>query len=149
MRISIVFLNSIDASSGIQATYSSTLTKNSHAYVGYLGCKLATYYEAIEVKVIETSYYTINGNSTINIDGYIYENNFDVFNPEINLITYNDYGGCNEQFEITVHLQVNTTYVLVVTTSNSNVTGIFSVLVTGPNNISFNRISEYFCIFCE
>jgi hypothetical protein len=114
-----------------------------------LGCKLATYYEAIEVKVIETSYYTINGNSTINIDGYIYENNFDVFNPEINLITYNDYGGCNEQFEITVHLQVNTTYVLVVTTSNSNVTGIFSVLVTGPNNISFNRISEYFCIFCE
>jgi hypothetical protein len=36
--------------------------------------------------------------------------------------------------------------VLVVTTFDRNVQGEFSVLVSGTNNVSLNRISEYLCL---
>ncbi len=100
------------------------------------------YYEAIEVNVIETGYYIIISNSTIDVDGFIYKNNFDVFNSRMNLILNDANSGCNQQFKILIRLQMNTTYILVVTTSYTNVTGAFSVLVFGPSNVSMNHISN-------
>ena len=102
------------------------------------------YYAAIELNVIETGFYTIITNGTIGTRRYVYENNFNVFNPRMNLISENEYNGCDRQFETITRLQINTTYVLVVTTRYANERGTFSVLVTGPNNVSLNFISEYF-----
>lgn len=134
--------NLIDELPKIQSIYSSELTANSPIY-SRTSCQSFNYYKVIELNVIETGLYTITTNSTVDTYGFIYENNFDVFNPWTNFISENDNSGCDYQFEITTHLQINTTYVLVVITHDENVKGTFSVLVTGPNNVSFSVISEY------
>ncbi len=126
----------------IQAIYSSKLTMSGQIYVRTRCGPANYYYDAVEVNVIETGYYIIISNSTIDTYGYIYANNFDVFNSRMNLILDNDNSGCNQQFKILIRLQVNTTYILVVTTSYTNVTGALSVLVFGPSNVSMNHISN-------
>ena len=135
--------NLIDESSKIQSVYSSELTANSPIY-SRTSCQSFNYYQVIELNVIETSFYTITTNSTIDTYVFIYKNNFNIFNPKINLISQNDNVGCGNQFKITNHLQINTTYVLIVTTRDENVEGTFSVHVTGQNDVSFSLISEYF-----
>jgi hypothetical protein len=49
----------------------------------------------------------------------------------------------NDQFELAINLLEKTTYILVITTIFPNVTGNFSVSVSGPSNISLNHTSEY------
>jgi hypothetical protein len=73
--------------------------------------------------------------------GYLYENSFDPNNPNINLLIRNLYG-CGDQFEFTAALESNTTYILVVTTYLSNITGAFSVFASGPNNINLKGNNE-------
>ncbi len=108
------------------------------------GCHESNYfYETIEVKVIETGNYSLGSNSTIDTYGYIYNNSFDPFHLTMNLLIENDQSYGNNQFKLVTPLQVNTTYILVVTTYSPNVTGKFSVLVIGPNNVIFNHISKY------
>jgi hypothetical protein len=102
------------------------------------------YYEAIQVDVVESGCYNLTSNSTYDTYAYIYKGNFNPISLTSNLLSENDQSGYSNQFELIISLQVNTTYVLVVTTVDSRMTGIFSVIVTGPNNVSLNRISEYF-----
>jgi hypothetical protein len=53
-------LNSIDASIGVESTYSSELTVNSSVY-SYTGCgTLDFYYEVLELIVKETGYYSFS-----------------------------------------------------------------------------------------
>ncbi len=141
-RFLFLYLYSIDASLGKQAIYSSELGVNSQTYPRTCG-RVNYYYEAVEINVIETGYYIILSNSTIDTYGVIYENNFDVFRTGMNFILEDDKSGCNDQFKILTLLAVNTTYILVVTTSKRNMTGTFSVIVFGPKNVSMNHIGEY------
>ncbi len=123
--------------------YSSALTTSSQKY-GRSECQPSNYYyEAIEVKVIDTGYYGLSSKSTIDIYNYIYKNTFIPFKPTENLLSV-DTGSCaNGRLKLTTVLQANTTYILVVTTYSPNVMGAFSIIVFGPNNVSLNRISEY------
>ena len=91
----------------------------------------------------ETGFYTITTNSIIDTHGFIYENNFNIFNPKMNLISVDDDAGCDYQFQITTRLEINNTYVLIVTTYDENVGGTFSLVASGPNNVSFSPIGEY------
>ena len=127
----------------IQSTYySSKLTPDSQKY-SRTGCSaLEYYYEAIEINVSETGDYSISSNSIMDTYGFIYENNFDVFNLTKNLIGTNDDNGCDGQFKLTKQLRVKTRYILIVTTYYRNKFGPFSVVVMGPKNVSINRISE-------
>ena len=75
--------------------------------------------------------------------GYLYKDNFDPNNPYINQLLYSDSGCSNSQFRLTADLQSNTTYILVVTTYYPNVTGLFSVISSGPKNVNLKGISEY------
>ena len=93
--------------------------------------------------MIETGYYTIIINSTIDTVSYVYKNNFNVFDPQTNLIPGHTYTCCDHHFKIIVNLEINITYVLVATTLDENEQEKFSVVVSGPNNVSFNLISEY------
>lgn len=102
-----------------------------------------SFYEAAEFEVIETGFYTIIVSGISTIYGYIFKNNFDVFKPDKNLISEDFKKWCGKQFGVIVHLQINTTYVLLVTTSYGYEQGNFSVLVIGPNNVRFNFIGEY------
>ncbi len=79
--------------------------------------------------------------------GYIYKDNFDPFNPSENLIFQDDGRLNNRQFSLIIHLQVSTAYVLVVTTDSPNVIGAFTISVSGRNNVSLNRKSEYLYYF--
>jgi hypothetical protein len=142
-----VFLYSIDASSGIESTYSSELTTNSQMYSRTSCVLMGYYYEAVELNVTESGYYSIMSNSTINTYGYIYNNSFDTFNPTMNLVKEDDNSGCDGQFKFMIQLQKNTSYTLVVTTYSENVTGVFWVVIYGPNNVSFTRISKYLYLF--
>ena len=126
----------------IQSIYSSQLTADSQNY-SRTGCwALEYYYEAIEINVSETSDYGIISN-TMAIYGFMYENNYDVFNLTNNLIgtNYAD-NGYYSQFKLTKQLRVETRYILIVTTYFPNRSGPFSVLAIGPKSVSFNRISE-------
>ena len=68
-------------------------------------------YDAVEVNVIETGYYVIISNSTIDTYGSLYKMNFDGINPMLNLISESDNSRCNQQFQIITRLVVNTTYI--------------------------------------
>ena len=127
----------------IQSTYySSKLTPDSQKY-SRTGCSALEYfYEAIEINVSETSDYSISSNSIMDTYGFIYENNFDVFNLTKNLIETNDDNGCDGQFKLTKQLRIETRYILIVTTFDPNRFETFSVVVIGSKNVSINRISE-------
>jgi hypothetical protein len=144
MRISIVYgFYEIDAASEIQSTYSSALTADSQTY-SHTECQMANYYyEAIQVKVIETGCYTLASDSNIDTFAYIYKDKFNSLKPTINLISKDDDSLNNMQFKLTAHLHASITYVLVVTTSYPNVTGAFSILVSGTNNVSLTQTGEY------
>jgi hypothetical protein len=131
-------------SSIIRATYSSALTLNHTTYFRNTCDRLGSYYETIEVTVTENDYYVLSSNSTMDIYGSIYRNIFYPLNPIVNRIL-EDGKCCNsEPFKITVYLQINISYILVVTTYNPNVIGTFSVIVSGPHKVTLQRISNKF-----
>jgi hypothetical protein len=101
------------------------------------------YYESIQVKVIETGYYTFLSDSTMDTYGYIYKDKFDPLNPLENLLSINDDGGSYFQFRLDIRLVVDMTYVLVVTTYDSRRTGEFSITVSGNNKVTLEHLSEY------
>lgn len=137
-----LFILELKASLFIQSKYSSELTVYSRTY-SPTGCELSDYYyEAIQINVTRVGYYTFRSNSTIDTYGHFYMNNFDPFNPTVNLQAEDDNRCINRQFGITTYLQMNTTYILIVTTSSPDVVGSFSIFGSGPSNVIFNRISE-------
>ena len=76
--------------------------------------------------------------------GYLYKEHFNEFFPYERLITHNSYGCPIGEFKIITELQASVTYILIM--------GIdalvflskdpHSLLVSGPNNITFNPISK-------
>jgi hypothetical protein len=99
------------------------------------------------VNVITSGSHSFSSNSSVDTYGYLYEDYFNSLSPSEHLLSQED-GGCgNDQFKLVAYLQSNATYVLVVTTFYPSVTGVFSVIVSGPNIASLNRISEYFQFF--
>ncbi|CAF1536843.1 unnamed protein product, partial [Adineta ricciae] len=124
----------------LQKVYSSSLTKNNQIY--YRDCqKEHFYYESIQVKVIESGYYTLHGSGKIDPYGSIYKNKFNSFDPSDNLFDQDYDRGSNVQFKLDVHLYADMTYVLVVTTYESKQTGEFSVVVLGKNKVFLERLS--------
>jgi hypothetical protein len=102
-----------------------------------------SYYQAIQMIINETSHYTLCSQSNIDICGSLYENNFDSSNPSLNRLLDDDYCSAIGQFKFVPQLYSNTTYILVVTTASSKETGAFSVIVSGPSTVIFERSSEY------
>lgn len=95
------------------------------------------------MNVVTTDWYGFSSDSRIDTFGEIHTGHFNPFNPRENLLSRNDDGCGNHQFKLVTHLHSNTTYVLIVTTYISNVTGAVLILASGPKNIVFKRISEY------
>ncbi|CAF1097963.1 unnamed protein product [Adineta steineri] len=120
--------------------YSSSLTNNSQLY--YRDCDLQDfYYESIQVKVIETGYYTFRGSGDIDPYGSIYKNKFNSLDPSENLLDQDYDSGSDIQFKLNVRLNGGMTYILVVTTFDSKETGKFSIVVLGNNEVLLERLS--------
>lgn len=131
---------------------------------GDLGSKY--YYEAIQINVNTTGTYRFtsqsNGsesymdttrtypsnnqsyNSQGNIDTFslIYQHSFNPSKPVMNLLQNDDDSAGNGQFSLTVYLQPDTTYVLVFTTYREGTIGSFVIVASGPNNVTFNSITN-------
>jgi len=74
--------------------------------------------------------------------GYLYKEHFNEFIPDKRLIADN-YNGCpNREFKIVSELQSSVTYILIMVPYSWHTIDNFSILVSGPNNTTFNPISK-------
>ena len=104
----------------------------------------AFYYEAIQINVFQSGVYTLSTISDLDTHGSIYTRYFNPYRPFERLLFSADTGCYSAQFKITTELQFGITYVLVVTTISPQAEGVGSslILVSGPNNVTFSRISK-------
>ncbi|CAF1308720.1 unnamed protein product [Adineta ricciae] len=132
----------ITSSFRINSTYSSRLTTSSARFSRYNGVNGSYYYEAIQITVPTAGNYRFRSVSVVDTYGYLYLGTFLSSSPERNLLVQNDDSAGNNQFQFTLSLQTNTTYVLVITTYSANVTGAIDVVVSGPQAVNFLRLGS-------
>ena len=101
----------------------------------------ACYYEAIQVTVLINGNYTFVTGSFVDTFVLLYESSFDPNSPSQNLITADKKSMSDRQRGITVSLQFNRRYVLVVSTVLPRVTGAFVIDGYGPSPIDFSKFS--------
>ncbi len=90
------------------------------------------------MRVDTTGTYTFKSSSTIgDTYGYIYQGNFYPSYPSYNIVTQNDDGAGNGQFQLTATLRSDITYILVFTTYYERNTGSFSISASGPGYVFF------------
>ena len=99
------------------------------------------YYQAIKVTTCIDAIFIFTSSSSIDAYGHLYMNSFDPSNPSPDLVISNDDDAGIGQFQISINLQSETTYFLVVTTFRPDVTGNFSVSVTGPAAVNLIKIT--------
>jgi len=101
------------------------------------------YYEPIQINVVQSGNYTISSvDSRLSyITGFLYKEHFDQFIPDKRLIARSFKGCPYGQFKIITELQSSVTYILIMAVHGS-VSRSNSLLVYGPNNITFNPISK-------
>jgi hypothetical protein len=102
-----------------------------------------SYYEEINMSVVRTGLYALSSNSSIDTYCSIYINKFDPLDLSENLFSGARNSCIHGQLEPRIRLYNTTTYILVVKTFGSNETGAFSIIVSGPNTVNFNRMSKY------
>ena len=96
------------------------------------------YYKAIQVTGSVNGYYTFKSVSGIDMYGCLYQGYFNDQNPNMNLLNCNDDSGGNQQFSIIFRISFQSNnYILVATTYAQNITGNFTIVVTGPANVNF------------
>jgi hypothetical protein len=94
------------------------------------------------VLVDAASNYTFQSNSSVDLFGSLYNNSFTAASPSVNLITFDDDSGAIFlNFKIVALLQTGVAYVLVVTTSSSNITGSFTITASGIGDVIYVPIS--------
>jgi hypothetical protein len=121
----------------VQSSYNGRLNVNSPMYCRD-SCETSNpYYEAIMVNVDEVGSYNFRSESYFDAYGVMYANSFDPSNPSENLLVQNDDGGGSRQFNLKIVLHPQSTYILVVTTYNSYITGSFQVIASGPISVKF------------
>lgn len=99
------------------------------------------------MKIKTPGVYVISSDSLIDTYGYIYKDHFNPLDPTENILSQDD-GSCgHNQFKLVLYLQSSVTYVLVMTTYELETIGKFIVFASGPSDITFTRISEYYSTF--
>ena len=102
------------------------------------------YYESIQINVVQSGNYTMSSvDSRLHgITGSLYKEHFDQFILDKRLIARNLNGCPKDEFKIITELQASVTYILIMTPIYSLSGNNFSIVVFGPNNITFNPISK-------
>lgn len=88
-------------------------------------------FEAIQISVASTGNFIITSHAFFDAVGYLYENSFDPYNPSMNLLAWDDNSGGKTDFRITSTLASGSKYILVITTSQPSVNGIYMIRVNG------------------
>ena len=102
------------------------------------------YYEPIQINVVQSGNYTMSSVDSRfdGITGYLYKEHFDQFILDKRLIARNVEGCPNDEFKIITELQSSVTYILIMTPTITFSVNNISLLIFGPNNITFNPISK-------
>jgi hypothetical protein len=116
------------------SSYASALTVNHSVYCRYNGTNVRYYYEAIQMTVSVSQNVTIISNSSLDTFGSVYDTNFEPWNASAYLLQYDDDSGGIRQFQLQLPLISGKSYILVVTTFNTTMTGSFSVTATSPSS---------------
>ena len=106
---------------------------------------LTHYYQAVQITVPVSARYSFEGlgDAGLALDGVLYKDTFDSFNPSRNPIA-ESYRECDDDdFALSHYLQTNTTYVLVLTTASSNFMGVFWMQSHGIASVNFTRLGQY------
>ncbi len=91
--------------------------------------------------VYTTGTYNFTSSSLFDSYGCLYDGSFNPLYPLHNLITTDDEGGGNMQFQIGRSLQSGRIYILVVTTYNTGITGSFTIRAGGPASVYMTSIT--------
>ena len=122
--------------------YLSTLTSTSSSYCRVESCPGGLYYyETIKINVYTSGNYSIRSNSSLDTFGYLYNSTFDLTYPSENLLQSNDDGSGSRQFLLSQVLQTMNDYILVATTFDPAITGVFAIIVKGPAAVSLSLIN--------
>lgn len=132
----------LDVGKLVRTEYLSKFTMNSHKCNYLSACtQLDSYCEIIEIHATEEGSYIITSESAMNMQGFICENNFTLFDLNINLIKRDDNSHYNKQFKMEMYCKMNTSFILIATTSKLFEQNLFSIIVSGPSSVSMQRIS--------
>ena len=118
----------------LTSRYSSTLTSASSSYNRLVQSTDRYFYESIQILVDKSGLYKISTDSPSLMYVYLYNSTFNVSNPSANMMTsvYDTNFVPNLSFSINLHTRI--VYILVITTVNSENTGSFHIIITGPRN---------------
>ena len=102
------------------------------------------YYESIQINVIQSGNYTLSSvdGHLGGITGSLYKEHFDQFILDKRLIARNLNGCPNDEFKIITELQSSVTYILIMSPRYLSLRDDILILISGPNNITFNQISK-------
>ncbi|UJR12915.1 hypothetical protein I4U23_017089 [Adineta vaga] len=128
----------------INTTVFSSLTINSSIYDRLEDSNLNYYYyyESYEIHVSSSNYYIFQSNSSISTYGCLYFMNFNPNYPRSNLIQSDDGSEINSQFRITVYLDSNKTYILVLTTHSPLTIAHYTLIISGLTSININKLNS-------
>jgi hypothetical protein len=108
----------------VQSSYNGILDLDSSTYCRDDCYSSDHYYEAVVITVATGGSYNFQSKSDFDSYGSIYTDGFDPSDISINLLANDDDSGGNSQFNLTVVLQPQSTYILVVTTYSAHRSGI-------------------------
>ena len=120
----------------VSSTVNGSLTDGSAQFVRPYGYGTGYYYHAYIITVSTAGTYSFTTDSSIDTYGLLYDGTFDPSNPASSLLISNDDGGISLQFKITTPLESSRTYTLIVTTHGSFVIGSYSLIASGPVQLS-------------
>ncbi|CAF1021563.1 unnamed protein product [Adineta ricciae] len=123
-----------------RSLYLSTLNNSSATFcrVGNCSNGLYYYYTALRLNVSTNGTYYIVSYNNFYAYGYIYNSSFMASAPDTNFLISNEDGAGYGAFLLSTNISPISSYVLVVTTYSTNVTGPYAVIVYGKGTVSFS-----------
>ncbi|CAF1093191.1 unnamed protein product [Adineta ricciae] len=94
------------------------------------------YYSALQIVVSADGMHTFVSSSSVDTYACLYTGDFSSTSPSLNLMRCDDDSGGGSQFRIEEYLTYYQTYVLVVTTYSSRITGSILIVARGPPSTS-------------
>ena len=117
-------------------TVAGVLNSDSVVFIRPNGYGAGYYLQAYSFMVSTDGLYSFTTNSSIDTYGLLYDDTFNTSMSSANLMEYDDDSGIGYQFKITTLLESSKTYTLVVTTHGSFVNGSYSLIASGPVQLS-------------
>lgn len=106
------------------------------------------YYDIYEIQASFNGYFSFESKSSMDTVAYIYYESFDEMYP-FYWQSWDDDEAGQGQFRLFTFLEGDTTYQLVVTTKDPQVTGNYEMIVKGLYSFTIKRIMGMYSVYCH